>query len=426
MSQPRLFPFRQVAVDSMIRGVTRVWWQIEPTFNDPGPRVFQLQFGNTGLRDANDWRNVGGPVVDGYVAFDDAWRNFSSDLLTHYRVTLTTGTDIYVSQAVSCFGELAERDWVLAREVIRKEQLRHKYVSVSGYLLKPYRFGRPCKRCRDELTGEVLDSNCPVCNGTSFEVGYHPPLAMQCWDLSTQTIAEHQDDQLKGTTREEAEVTARVIGFPTINRNDIWVNGSSDERWLVHKIEVAAAMRGVPLIYNIQMGLIPFSSPIYAIEIGGEPAARPGPTPPQIGCGIVPVDHNFISPDYLSYADATGDTVEGALVYVFLKDIYDAAQPDYPDRAGAVASTTTRANGRWSDTLLLNPGNYAVLFEKPGEYGPNPQDITVVGSGQEPIVWENEFLGDSSEAVLTERSEAVGTEQQFPGPASPPDDFWNF
>jgi hypothetical protein len=249
---------------------------------------------------------------------------------------------------------------------------------------------------------------------------------MQCWDLSTQTIAEHQDDQMKGTTREGAEVTARVIGFPTINRNDIWVNGSSDERWLVHKIEVAAAMRGVPLIYNIQMGLIPFSSPIYAIEIGGEPAARPGPTPPQIGCGIVPVDHNFISPDYLAYADATGDTVEGAMVYVFLKDIYDAAHPDYPDRTDAVASTTTRTNGRWSDTLLLNPGNYAVLFEKPGEYGPNTQFITVVGSGQEPIVWETEFLGDSSEAVLTERSEAVETEQQFPGPANPPDDFWNF
>ncbi len=427
MSQQRLFPFRRVAVDHMVRGVTRVWWQLEPSFNDPGPRVFQLQFGNTGLRDASDWHNVGSPVVDGYVAFDDAWRNAAGDLLTHYRVTLTTAKDIYVSQAVSVFGELAERDWILSREVIRKEQLRHKYVSVSGYLLKPYRFGRPCRRCRDELTGEVLDSNCPICNGTSFEVGYHPPLAMQCWDLSTQTIAEHQDDRMKGTTREQAEVTARVIGFPTINRNDIWVNGSSDERWLIHTIQIAAAMRGVPLVYNIQMGLIPFSSPIYGIEIGGEPAERPGPTPPQIGCGSIPVDHNFNAPDYLAYADATGDTVEGAAVYVFSKDIYDAAQPDYPDRSDAAAVTTTRTNGRWSDALMLDPGNYVVLFEKPGEYGPDVQFITVVGSGQDPVYWETEILGDSSEALLTERSEGVQTEQQFPGPATAPqDDFWNF
>lgn len=428
MSQQRLFPFRQVAVDHMVRGVTRVWWQLEPAFNDPGPRVFQLQFGNTGLRDSPDWHNVGSPVVDGYVAYDDAWRNFSGDLLTHYRVTLTTDKDIYVSQAVSCFGELAERDWVLAREVLRKEQLRHKYVSVSGFLLKPYRFGRPCKRCRDELTGEVLDSNCPICNGTSFEVGYHPPLEMQCWDLSLQTITEQQDSQLKGTTREPTPVTARVIGFPTINRYDIWVNGSSDERWLVQRIQVAAAMRGVPLVYNIEMGLLPFSNPAYAIEVGGggEPPERPGPVPPQIGCGIIPVDHNFNAPDYLAYVDATGYAVEGANVYVFSKDIFDAAHPDYPARDDAAANTTTRANGRWTDTLLLNPGNYVVLFEKPGEYGPNTRPITVVGAGQPAVFWETELLGDSSEAVLTERSEGVETEQPLPGPQPPTDDFWNF
>lgn len=427
MAQQRLFPFRRVAVDNMIRGVTRVWWQLEPGFNDPGPRVFQLQFGNTGLRDSPDWHNVGSPVVDGYVAFDDAWRNFAGDLLTHYRVTLTTDKDIYVSQAVSCFGELAERDWVLAREVMRKEQLRHKYVSVSGYLLKPYRFGRPCKRCRDELTGEVTDSNCPLCNGTSFEVGYHPPLAMQCWDLSNQTISEHQDTNLKGTTRENAEVTARVIGFPTINRNDIWVNGSSDERWLVHEIEIAAAMRGVPLIYNIRMGLMPFSHPVYALEIGGEPAERPGPVPPQVGCGAIPVDHNFNAPDYLAYADATGYAIVGANVYVFNKDIFDAAYPDLPDRADAVANTTTRANGRWTDTLMLDPGNYAILFEKPGEYGPDSQFITVVGDGLAPVFWQTEVLGDSSEAMLTERSEGIVTEQQLPGAGpTPEDDFWNF
>ena len=323
MSQQRLWPFRRVSVDNMIRGVTRVWWQLEPTFNDPGQRVFQLQVGNTPLLDANDWRNVGAPVLDGYTASDDTWRNFAGDLLTHYRVTLTTDKDIYVSQAVGCFGELPERDWVLAREVVRKERLRHRYVSVDGYLLKPYRFGRPCTRCRDPLTGEVLDSNCPICNGTSFEVGYHPPLPLQCWDLSLQRISEHQDSQLKGTTRENAEVTARVIGFPAINRNDIWVNGHSDERWLVHDIQVAAAMRGVPLVYNLTLGLLPFSNPVYAVEVGGEPASRPGPVPPRVGCGAYALDHNFIAPDYLAYRDATGYAVVDATVYVWRKDTFD-------------------------------------------------------------------------------------------------------
>jgi hypothetical protein len=431
MSTQRLFPFRRVAVDHMVRGVTRVWWQLEPAFNDPGPRIFQLQYGNTALRDSPDWHNVGGPITDGYLAYDAEWRNSASDLLTHYRVTLTTDKDIYVSQAVSCFGELAERDWVLAREIIRKEQLRHKYVSVSGYLLKPYRFGRPCVRCRDQLTGEVLDSNCPICNGTGFEVGYHPALPMQCWDLTTQTISEHQDDQLKGTTRENAYVQARVIGFPTINRNDIWVNGSSDERWLVHDIQIAAAMRGVPLIYNIRLGLMPFASPVYAIEVGGEPAERPGPELPKIGCGSVPVDHNYGGPDNMVYRDATGYSVVGATVWVFPKDIYDAAAPDLPNRSLAVANTTTRVNGRWTDALMLDPGDYALIFEKPGEYGPDVDFVAVVEADAESsCAWFNTMeLGgaEESDALYGESSEAVTTdnEEKVCGPRAD-DDFWNF
>lgn len=384
MSQKRVFPFRRVSVDNMIRGVTRVWWQLEPLFNDPGPYVFQLQYGNTGIPDSPDWHNVGSPILNGYVAFDDAWRNSSSDLLTHYRVTLTTPKDIYVSQPVNCFGELPERDWLIAREIIRREQLRHKYVSVSGFLLKPYRFGRPCKRCRDALTAEPLDSNCPVCNGTGFEVGFHPALPLQCWDLSLQTIQEHQDANLKGTTRENAEVTARVIGFPALNRNDIWVNGKSDERWLIHGIQIGAALRGVPIIYNVQMGLLPFSNSAYAIEIGGEPEERPGPILPVIGCGSVLVDHDYGGKDALAYMDATDCPVVGAAVYVFPNDIFEAAHPDFPDREDAVAVTTTRANGRWTDALKLNPGDYVILFEKPGEYGPDTIEVTVTEENSVP------------------------------------------
>lgn len=427
MSQQRLFPFRRVSVDNMVRGVTRVWWQLEPAFNDPGPRVFQLQFGNTGLRDATDWRDVGAPVVDGYMAYDDTWRATGSEMTTHYRVTLTTDKDIYVSQAIGCSGELDARDWILAREVLRKEQLRHQYVSVDGYLLKAYRFGRPCSRCRDQLTGEVLDSNCPICNGTSFEVGYHPALPLQCWDLSLQTIEEQIDNELKGTTRDNAEVQARVIGFPSISRHDIWVNGKSDERWFIHKIAVAAAIRGVPLVYNVTMGLVPFNNSIYAIEVGGEPAERPGPVLPNIGCGTIIVDHNYGGVDHLAYRDATGYAVVGATIYVFPLDVFEAAQPDFPDRALAIATTTTRVNGRWSDAVQLNLGDYVLLYEKPGEYGPNFQYITVypVDAPSSEMWVPTAILGDTSVGIQTEVSEPIVTEQ--PVRVEPnADDFWNF
>jgi len=381
MPQSRIFPFRRVSVDHMVRGTTRVWWQLERTFKEPGPYVFQLQLGKTGLRDAVDWVNIGPPVVNGYMAYDPAWRESGYDLLDHYRVVLTTPTNVYVSQAANCYGDIPERDWLLAREIIRKEQLRFKYVAVPGYLLKPFRFGKPCTRCRDQLTQEVLDSDCPVCNGTGFEVGYHPPLSMQCWDLSTQTIQEGVDAQLKGITRENPYITARVIGFPAINKNDIWVNGSSDERWLVETIQIAAAIRNVPLVYQIQMGLLPFSNTAYAIEVGGEPAERVGPTLPIEGCGAVPVDQNYNGNDRFAYRDASGCPIHGAMVHVYTKAVFDVTGLDTPQNL-ALGVTSTTANGRWAQSIALDPGEYAIVYHKLGEYGPDVDFVNVVAVNQ--------------------------------------------
>lgn len=377
MPQARIFPFRRVSVDHMVRGTTRVWWQLESTFNEPGPYTFQLQLGKTGLRDALDWENVGAPIVNGVVAYDAVWRASGYDLLTHYRVVLTTPTSTYVSQAANCYGELNERDWLLAREIVRKEQLRHKFVSVPGYLIKPMRFGKLCRRCRDPLTHEVTDSNCGVCNGTGFEVGYHPPLKLQCWDLSTQTIAEDIDTQLKGTTRVNPYVTARVIGFPALQRDDIWVNATSDERWVVRSLKISAALRGVPIIYDVTMGLLPFTNVAYSVEIGEEPAARPGPVLPVEGCGAVIVDQNYGGPDNLIYSAGAGCAITGATIHVFTQADFNEHGTDI-NRELAVGRTFTTANGRWTQSLKLDAGDYTILYEKVGEYGPDTVNITVV------------------------------------------------
>ena len=418
MSHSRVFPFRRVSVDHMVRGSTRVWWQLEPTFNQPGPYIFQLQLGKTGLRDAADWRNIGSPVTNGYLAYDPAWHESGYELLSHYRVTLTTPTDVYVSQAANCYGELHERDWVLSREIIRKERVRHKYVSVPGYLVKPMRFGTPCTRCRDQLTQELLDADCPICSGTGFEIGYHPALPMQCWDLSTQTIQEDIDNEVKGTTRVEPYVTARVIGFPALNKDDIWVNSASDERWLIDSIQIAAAIRNVPIIYQVKLGLLPFNSAAYALEVGGEPAARPGPVLPIAGCGNIVVDHDYGGPDDLIYADATGRAISGAKIHVFTEAVYDAAYPALPNPMLAIGGSTTTTNGRWTTAVKLNAGNYVITFDKPGEYGPDIRLITasLAGGGMS--------YTQAPEPVSAPEDIIVKKPKQSRKPEKAPDDFW--
>jgi hypothetical protein len=47
------------------------------------------------------------------------------------------------------------------------------------------------------------------------------------------------------------------------------------------------------------------------------------------------------------------------------------------NRGLAVGKTTTRVNGRWSQSLRVDPGNYVLLYEKIGEYGPDTLTITV-------------------------------------------------
>lgn len=376
MSQPRIFPFRRISVDHMTRGVSRVWWQLDRLFRDEGPYSFQLQYGRTGVRDAADWTNIGAPVVNSYFALDPEWRESGYDITSHYRLVLTTPAGVYVSQAASCFGELTEKDWLLTREIVRKEQLRNRFVSIPGYLIKPLRYGTPCRRCRDQLTDEISDADCPLCSGTGFETGYHVPVPLQCWDLSPQVIQEQIDNSVKGNTRENPYVNARVIGFPALNKYDIWVNGSSDERWMIDTIQVVAASRGVPIVYQVRMGLLPFSNAAYAIEIGGEPAARRGPVLPIEGCGDVIVDHDYSGLDALIYTTSAGCPVEGATVYLFTKEAFDVHGVEI-NRNLAAGKTHTRVNGRWLQSLKLSAGDYVILYEKAGEYGPDTHEITV-------------------------------------------------
>lgn len=416
MALQRIFPFRRVSVDRMVHGVTRVWWQLEPVFQEIGPYVFQLQVGGTGTDEGIDWQNVGAPITNGFFAEDTQQRASGTVITTHYRVTLTTPDSVYVSAPASCFGQLGEKDWLTAREIIRKERLRHGKVSVDGYLIKALRYGKPCPRCRDVMTQEATDNNCPVCLGTGYESGFHPPVPMQCWDLSPQIIQESQDLTIKGTTRENAYVNARVIGFPALNRDDVWVNASTDERWLIKTIQVSAAMRGVPLIYNVQLGLLPFNSSYY--QLGLEQPTEETFTP-KTGSGCVAVGAGYLPGNALKYADANGDFITGAIVYAFTKADFDASYPTYPARANAVATARTTVNGAWETSLNLDPGQYVLVYEKADEYGPDHVLFTVTDPCAAPALLpcsSSESACSTSSATVCASSSSVARKKY--------DNFW--
>ena len=365
------FPFRRILVDHVVRGGTRVWWWLDPRFNDPGPLTFQLQVSRDGAPNANGWENVGSSVVDGFTATDDEQRAFGKTLAATYRVALSTSRGIYVSQPASIFGELTESDLILGREILRKEQLRGRKKSWRpGTLYKRMHYGAPCSRCKDSLTGETTDANCPECNGTGVQEGYHPAYPL-CLEFITQrTSRETTDPEMRGSINDVRQ-RARCLSFPMLRKNDIWVDGRTGEAFIVDTTDDKAEIRGVPLVVEVDMGLLPFSHKAYSFGCTTEE------TLPDHGHGCVTVDQDYGSSDAFQYTDAEGDPIADAEIIAFRKADADAAAPAIPRTALAVAAATTTLGGNWDSPMQLDPGEYVLVFRKQGFFGPDVSPLTV-------------------------------------------------
>lgn len=260
-------PFDRVVVSYLVKGGTRVMWELVPSFNDERPLEFQLQVGTTANNDADDWEDVGLPVTDQYFAVDGEKRVFGKTQYAYYRLLLTSPQGQYVSDPVSLWGTLAQRDWRLAREVVRKELVAHKGSSQLGYLLKRRVTGVRCKRCLDHMTKEVRDPACPSCYGTGFQCGYYYPMACVWANMSPKTRRTELDGGQGRGTIQDVTVRARMTLIDLMTEDDIWVNRVTDDRYYVHEVQHVAEWRGVPLVGQVELRPIPFSSIIYDIEI---------------------------------------------------------------------------------------------------------------------------------------------------------------
>lgn len=97
------------------------------------------------------------------------------------------------------------------------------------------------------------------------------------------------------------------------------------------------------------------------------------PTPPTFD-NTIKLDHDFPLDGDLAYKTAGGSPIPDAQVRVYYKSHYDAG-----DLASPVGVTTTDADGKWTQPVLVVPGyDYVVRFEKPYEYGPDVKTVTAV------------------------------------------------
>jgi hypothetical protein len=264
--------FDRIKVLPQINGGTRVEWTIHPQFADAAPYTFQLQVGKTSNPYADDWKNVGSEVVDTYYLVDNSRQVYGKFQWTHYRVVLITSVGAYASKPQHAYGNLAKRDWLRAREIVRLEQKRLvKEAGQEGYLLKRKLFGTACTVCTDYITGEVRNAQCPTCLGTGIVGGYYDPVACVYAELTPHGTRSELDISARGTVDDMPRVQARMLNVPQLFSYDVWVDRDSDFRWIIHSIRHAVEIRGVPVVlYPVEMRLAPYSHPVYTVAIADQ------------------------------------------------------------------------------------------------------------------------------------------------------------
>jgi hypothetical protein len=259
--------FDRVVVSHLIRGPTRVLWELLPTFIDPNPLVFRLQVGQTANPLADDWQDVGLPVENQYFALDAEQRVWGKTNWTHYRVVVTSPLGTYYSLPASGMGTLDRRGWRIARELTRQRLLKYRVgpAGQMGYLLKRRWTGKPCAGCLDWQTKESRNPNCPRCFGTGFECGYYYPMACVWAELLPKSRHLTIDGQ-RGVTDDQV-VQADMLMADMLSEEDIWVADKTDDRYYIHKIDHNAEVRGIPISATVELRLVPYSSVVYSIPI---------------------------------------------------------------------------------------------------------------------------------------------------------------
>lgn len=269
---PQQNVFESVQVSYLIRGGTRVMWKLRPELELPQPWSFQLQYGTHPTGDAS-WINVGAMEDNIFYRIDTDRRDFGQRIAGFYRVKLIAGPIEYTSRATSVDGTLSYRDWRIAAEILRQERVRAGYAAQEGYLLRYRSTGNPCSRCLDPQTNEPTDANCPHCFGTGKQCGYYYPLACVWADMTTADRNLMLDRQLAMGTIDNVVVAARMFTFPPfIGARDVWVSQRLDQRYEVGRVQHIAEIRGVPLLANVELRLLPYSNPVYNIAIPAQDA----------------------------------------------------------------------------------------------------------------------------------------------------------
>lgn len=241
-------------------------WEVSGGFNDPAPWMFTIQLGES---PKGPWKDTSPKLVNMLAWKDEPGKYLVGKSNTlYFRLKLKTKRGTYFSHVMQPYGDLSRRDFLLAREIIRREMLRARVlagVECDVYIRST--FGPKCPYCLDPVTGDVRDSHCPKCFGTGRYPAYFGPHRMM---LSFSPDVAHRKSGSNDGTHETRTFEAMAIGNPVLKHGDVVIDVRQDKRYVVGTASVVSEVRRIPCLQNLVFDEAPLSDVIYKIGLPEE------------------------------------------------------------------------------------------------------------------------------------------------------------
>ena len=236
-------------------------WDVSGEFDDPAPWRFVVQKGHT-----NDgpWEDLSPELVNVVSWRDEGGRHlYGKTNVLYFRVVLRTPSGEYASAPVQPYGDLSRREFLLAREIMRREALSARLLSgVECDVYVKSTFGPRCTFCIDPVTGDVRDSHCKKCFGTGRYPAYFGPHRMM---VSFTPDSAHAKANANDGTHEQRQFEATAIGNPVLKKGDVVVDVARDKRYVVGTASVTSEVRRIPCLQKLVFSEAPLSDPVYRI-----------------------------------------------------------------------------------------------------------------------------------------------------------------
>lgn len=255
--------FRRITVNTALPVGQFISWEMIRTFKGTPPYNFYVDTAPTGSEDWTTLNKVA--VVNDCMYYDPNKYNYSMGIDQEYRIRMVDGNgDVFYSNPFHPLGNWNNRDFLLAKELMRKEYLLQiKKTGIQGTLLKRRQWGTVCPLCLDFDTNEVTDNRCPSCFGTGFLGGYFK--GIELWVTLSNLKRNKQITDL--AVVDPFDRSGRCVAYPYLDTKDIWVNNQTNERYAISEPTNVAEIRGIPIVYTAMFSKAPASSILYDVPL---------------------------------------------------------------------------------------------------------------------------------------------------------------